>query len=377
VAEARISLDYEADMARAAALRMPPKVDIPSNMMAAAKSGMRGFQLFREQTRLIFGHNKLTADEYYYYRLYDPEYSLEKKCQFVGLRAQSRFHQECNDEGWHAITNDKMNFYGLMEAQNVRVPKVHAAYCEGIRRFHVETMRSIEELKRYLFTKCPMPCFAKPVDGMYSIGAFDIAKIDEKDTHLGTGDLIATKEFLSYVKNYAETGYLFQERLAPHGKLAKSFGPTLGCVRALVLVSDKARLASAVFKIPSGQNVADNYWRSGNMLAALDAKSGKFLRVVSGTGMNLQVHDKHPVTGESFAGMKLPDWKEVLALCSEAPKVFPEVKTQSWDIALTEKGPIVLEVNWGGDLNLHQIAHGQGILRGDYLEHLKKAGVKI
>lgn len=375
--ETRISPDYQADMARADALRKPPKVDIPRNMKAAAQSGMRGFKLFREQTRLTLGRNKLTPNEYYYYRLYDSDYSLDKKRQFVGLRAQARFHAKCNHVGWHAITNDKMNFYGFMKTQNVRVPEVHAAYCEGIRRFHVETLRSIDALKTFLLSQCPMPCFMKPVDGMYSVGAFDIAKVDARDVHLRNGELIAVDEFLAYVKNYAETGYIVQERFAPHKTLEKAFGPTLGCVRALVLVSDEARLASAVFKVPSDRNMADNYWRSGNMLAALDTNTGAFRRVVSGTGADLQVHEKHPVTGKSFAGMKLPDWKEVRALCSEAPKVFPAVKTQSWDIALTGKGPVVLEVNWGGDLNLHQIAHGQGMLQGDYLEHLKKAGVKV
>ncbi|MEC9369373.1 MAG: sugar-transfer associated ATP-grasp domain-containing protein [Pseudomonadota bacterium] len=377
VSETRISLDYKADMARVAALQRPPKVDNMRNLRAAAQAGLRGFQLFRDQTRLNFGKGGLTPDEYYYYRLYDKQYSFENKRQFAGLRAQRRFHYRCNDVAWHAMTNDKMNFYSFMQAQGFAVPKLHAVYCEQIRSFSVPTYRSIKALRDYLVKDCPTPCFMKPVEGMYSIGAFDIASIDDKDVHLRTGDIIAMDEFLDYIHQYAASGYVVQERLEPHKTLAKNFGPTLGCVRALVLLSDEARVASAVFKVPSGKNVADNYWRTGNMLGALDADTGAFLRVVSGTGADLQEHDKHPVTGAAFSGMKLPDWREVLKLMSEAPRYFSGVKTQSWDIALTTRGPIALEVNWGGDLNLHQISHGKGILQGEFLEHLKKAGVKI
>lgn len=377
VGETRISLDYQADMARAAALQKPPRVDSRRNMRAAAEAGLRGFQLFGDQTRLTFGKGSLTPDEYYYYRLYDRQYSLEKKRQFVGLRAQRRFHYRCNDVAWHAMTNDKMNFYSFMHAQGFAVPKVHAVYCEQIRNFNVPTVRSIKALKQYLVEECPTPCFMKPVEGMYSIGAFDIASIDAKDVHLRTGGVISMKEFLDYVGKFASSGYVVQERLEPHRELAANFGPTLGCVRALVLLSDEARLASAVFKIPSGRNVADNYWRAGNMLGALDSKTGALLRAVSGTGADLVEHDKHPVTGASFSGMKLPDWQKVLGLVRDAPRYFSGVKTQSWDIALTTRGPIALEMNWGGDLNLHQIAHGKGILQGEFLEHLKRAGIKV
>ncbi|MGD9867462.1 MAG: sugar-transfer associated ATP-grasp domain-containing protein, partial [Hyphomicrobiales bacterium] len=367
VGETRISLDYKADMARADALQKPPKVDSRRNIKAAAEAGLRAFKLFGDQTRLSFGKGGLTPDEYYYYRLYDKQYSLEKKRQFVGLRAQRKFHYRCNDVSWHAMTNDKMNFYSFMQAQGFAVPKVHAVYCEQIRSFSVATHRSIKALKDYLVKECPMPCFMKPVEGMYSIGAFDIASIDGKDVHLRNGDIIALDEFLDYVGKFAASGYVIQERMEPHELLAKNFGPTLGCVRALVLLGEEARLASAVFKIPSGQNVADNYWRAGNMLGALDASTGAFRRVVSGIGADLEVHGKHPVTGVEFSAMELPDWQDVLTLMRGAPKYFAGVKTQSWDIALTTRGPIALEMNWGGDLNLHQIAHGEGILQGEFL----------
>ncbi|HEX4174147.1 MAG TPA: hypothetical protein VHY82_16915, partial [Acetobacteraceae bacterium] len=46
----------------------------------------------------------------------------------------------------------------------------------------------------------------------------------------------------------------------------------------------------------------------------------------------------------------------------------------SWDIALTDRGPVLLEVNWGGDLNLAQLAYGRGVLDSEFAAHLNANG---
>ena len=39
-------------------------------------------------------------------------------------------------------------------------------------------------------------------------------------------------------------------------------------------------------------------------------------------------------------------------------------------------GPVFLELNYGGDLNLHQLAHGAGVLDETYREHLQRCGYR-
>ena len=51
-----------------------------------------------------------------------------------------------------------------------------------------------------------------------------------------------------------------------------------------VLVDDAGPvLLRASWKIPSGETVADNFWRSGNMLAGIDVETGKIIRVLRRT----------------------------------------------------------------------------------------------
>jgi hypothetical protein len=41
---------------------------------------------------------------------------------------------------------------------------------------------------------------------------------------------------------------------------------------------------------------------------------------------------------------------------------------------VTDQGPVLLEVNFGGDLNLAQLAEGRGVLDDDYRAHLRQCG---
>ena len=76
-----------------------------------------------------------------------------------------------------------------------------------------------------------------------------------------------------------------------------------------------------------------------------------------------------------FGGFELPvqytSIREEHCAVREAAGLFPGVRTQSWDVSLSSAGPVFLEFNFGGDLNLHQLAHGSGALSDSYVEHLK------
>jgi hypothetical protein len=60
-----------------------------------------------------------------------------------------------------------------------------------------------------------------------------------------------------------------------------------------------------------------------------------------------------------------------------AATVFAGIRAPSWDVALTDQGPVFLEVNFGGDLNLAQLTNGKWVLDEGYNEHLRECGYRI
>jgi hypothetical protein len=130
----------------------------------------------------------------------------------------------------------------------------------------------------------------------------------------------------------------------------------------------------ASWKIPSGETVADNFWRSGNMLAGIDVETGKIIRVLKRTAMGTEPADKHPKTGANFEGLAFPEWSKMRDIVMRGAAAVPSCHFQGWDVALTDQGPVLVELEGdGGDPIMEQLCFDSGLLQGRYLEFATKA----
>jgi len=377
-------LDLGLTRRRLALLMAPPRVDLVQNLRAARALGITPGQLLRDAFWVARGPGHPTQHEYFYYCLYDPSLPREEARRYVGRRVQKKLHHRCNDMRWYAVTQDKALFYAAASGFGLPVPRTQAAYSPGARDFAAPVIRTQETLAIFLRDPSHYPLFLKPIDGIFSLGVLSLAAVESDWIRFTTGEVARVDEVVRSVDGWGGEGfkklgpgYLIQEQLQPHPVLRAAFGSTLPAIRFLALLSPEgATIESAVVKIPSSRNPGDNYWRAGNMLGALD-EAGVIRRVVTGVGAALREISVHPETGAALVGAALPDWERALQLCLYAAAVFPGIRTQSWDIGLTEAGPVVLELNYGGDLNLHQLAHRRGVLTPSYVAHLRRFGCRL
>ncbi len=355
-----------------------PPVDINENLRAALTAGRRVTNVMREAASLRYGPTKLAPQEYFYYRLWDADIPMADKRRFVGKIRQKTIHDACNVEAWRASAADKVVWHTLMASIGLPTP-ITVAVTKAKRILpgakQLETAASIEA---FLRGGEAYPLFAKPAAGRYSLGVLSADRYErETDAIVLTG---GDRKGVSEVANLIAQGegFLVQQRLAPGPSLAEAFGPRLWSIRLLVLLTELGSLVHrAVAKIAVGANPADNFWRPGNMLGAIDLSNGRIVRVIRGSGINQRVDELHPDTGRPLVGTAIPDWLRLLDLTRAGALVFPGIRTQSWDVALTDKGPVLLEVNYGGDLNLPQLAHGKGVLDNTYAEHLQRCGYRL
>lgn len=349
-----------------------PWVDVAGNLRAATVAGKRITTIMHEVLALRRGVGRLSLAEYFYYRLWDSPLSLDEKRQFVGKDAQHAMHLACNDHGWHGVTQDKLLFHAAALGAGLPVPKLLAVAHPSRSLPGVPGLRSAEAAASLLRDPALYPFFAKPIGGIYSLGAINAERLDARGRVYLVGGADRPIAALAAEIVAADDGMLIQERLTSDAWLVRRFGNRLCSVRLFVLLTEQGpRITRAVCKMPAPGNLADNFWRAGNMLAAVDLQSGAITRVVRGTGQEMAVDFDHPETGQPIVGAQVPGWADVVALAERAALAFSGVRTQSWDVALTHRGPVLLEVNWGGDLNLAQLAYGRGILDASYAAHLQ------
>jgi hypothetical protein len=370
----------EADEKLAKRLTAPPEIDLAKHLQAAVKAGARTSAVVSEIWRLGRGPGKLSHHEYFYYRLYDGALSFADKLKFVGKKAQKRMHRACNDSTWFSLVHDKLQFQATMQGLGLPTPRLLAVYHPFRSSGQARSLRSASELEGFLRDAAAYPFFAKPVDGMFSLGCWSIEALSAEDDMLvsSDGSRAGVAEFCRYVEGRGSSGYLFQERLRPHPTLSEAWGDRLTTIRVFAFISERGpEIFRGVCKICANGNIADNYWRDGNILGAIDLERGAILRAVSGTGDDQVERPEHPDTGRPIVGLQLPDWQAALDLCLAAASALPAIRTQSWDIALTSEGPVLVEANFGGDLNLPQIAFGAGCLDDRFRDHLLGCGYKF
>lgn len=369
--------DVESDLARRDALDKPPHLPLADAIRHATAETGSGTAWLSGFWRCMNGPGNLSASEYFYYNLYSNKHSEHDVLRFVGKTAQAKMHAACCDPKWFAAALDKQFFLTVMQGAGVPIPETLVIYDPSGQRSHPRQITRPDALHAFMDDPANYPMFAKPVDGMYSVGVMAMTDGGDGWAHVKGVGQVRIDEIVDYMSRMSAQGYLLQKTLIPHEQLADAFGAALGTVRFLVLVGDDGPvIESAVAKIPSGDNIADNYWRDGNMLGAIDPEDGTLMRVVSGVGAAFKEVETHPTTGVEMLGLTLPEWHAATSMCLRAAGTLPGLHTQSWDIALTNRGPVALEVNWGGDLNLHQLAHNQGVLSPSFVDHLKNNGYK-
>ena len=116
----------------------------------------------------------------------------------------------------------------------------------------------------------------------------------------------------------------------------------------------------AVLKLPSSGNVADNFWRAGNLICELDPDNGRILGVVDRKDGELVRLDALPNSDRKLVGECLPDWDALRKVNEKVALMHSENHFGSTDISLTVDGPVVVEVNNGCAFELIQIATGKG-----------------
>ena len=164
---------------------------------------------------------------------------------------------------------------------------------------------------------------------------------DEEGRVLSAEQLIEHLEALSL-----QEIYLLQPRVRNHPDLdAVSLGGL--CTARMVtcrLPGQVPTLALAVFKMPRGKAVADNF-SAGGIACAIDIDRGELLGSAVGTDSLSERFDCHPDTGHLISGIALPQWDAAVSLCLRAHEQLVTSPAIGWDVGFTADGPVVIEGN--------------------------------
>ncbi len=341
-----------------------------SGVRQAKKSGKGMLSMIWEVAQLRLGQGQLRPDEYFMYELYDDaRYSKEAKRTFLSEQGKQL------ESPWGIVAKDKPLMTAMLQGLGLPVPETQAIMHSTRTFANAMPLRNRAAFCRFLREQADYPIFGKPFDTAGSVGT---AKINGYDSHR---DAVILGEKLIPVEGFAEMveglgrAYIFQTLMLPHPEIAKIIGPSVSSVRMFVFSDETGcDVFRAAWKIPASANAADNFWRIGNMLAGIDGETGRIVKTMQRTAGGLEPIDAHPATGVSFTDLVFPQWDEMKATVLAAAINLPGCCFQGWDVALTDRGPVLVELEGdGGNPIMEQLCFESGLLNDRYRRIVENA----
>ena len=182
----------------------------------------------------------------------------------------------------------------------------------------------------------------KQLLGTYGRGFYRLEYVD--DTFYITGEKATEADLIRLLKSLNH--YLVTEFIVNHETLYNIWPEATNTLRIIMANVDQEPIILRSF-IRFGNkksNGVDNA-HSGGIEAIVDEETGKILFAVSfdKKGRSTRI-THHPDSGASF-DVTIPHWDMVIDTCREIGRSYPELKYWGFDIAITEEGFKILEIN--------------------------------
>lgn len=169
------------------------------------------------------------------------------------------------------------------------------------------------------------------------------------DGQCGRGiKIISTKELTteSLLSALEESGNdMIEEFVKQHDALNELSPSGLNTLRVVTQINKTGGVDILGIRLRITVNNSVDNLAAGNVAAPVDETTGVIFDTAVYSDIAKKPVDFHPVTGVKIVGFKIPYFKETMELVKKAALLYPENKSIGWDVAITNKGPELIEGN--------------------------------
>lgn len=232
------------------------------------------------------------------------------------------------------LLRDKLLFYKYMKSNGLPVPEVFAVLINGV-LFDIDMNKisevDLKEVKDY---------FVKDMDGEC---ASYVKHINDYN------------EFLKNKKNIYKYNCIFQKKLVQQSQMSIINPKAINTLRIVTVYNNgNPYVLSALLRVGTKKSGNVDNWAKGGL--AIGIRKDGYLKKYGyykphyGTKTNI-----HPDTNVVFTDFLIPQWDVACKTACKAHKVFYNVETIGWDIAITSDGPMFIEGNDNWEISLNQV----------------------
>jgi hypothetical protein len=308
----------------------------------------------------------LSPGEYLLYRLHRRDRRPGGSLAFIGELAWAGRCARLNRESAGLLQNKLLLSY-LLAGSRIAAPATRAYLGIAAPLLPVPGLVSPDELAAFLSTSEAFPLFIKPLQGSHGRGCVGVRRRlpsqgqdAEQRLELIDGSTLPLAGFATHQLRRSGDQAIVQDMIAPHPALRPVCGDACPTVRVVTsLVGGDVTVVFAVFKLPSARSLVDNLHSATAErpvhLVSLEASSGAF-----GSWRIYDGREARPCPSPLPALDALPFWTHCLEIVATLHRLDPRTVLFGWDIAVSDRGPVVIEANARPGIDLFQLAMNEG-----------------
>lgn len=304
---------------------------------------------------MLFNYWDAFPDSYFRFGMFLKEYNDKDKMKsFVPQGAYYRYSTD-KDVCYHILIDDKIIFHDIMTQYGLPVPKRYFTFREGVFRQGADLITDME-VDTILKGISDERIFVKKFTGGAASGVSIFTKKEDGVYVDKDGDIVNA----AMIRNkYANQDFFFEKQIIQETVLSQFNPDTVNTIRVLTY---KNKVISATVRFGGKGEYVDNVSANG-VAVSLDIETG----VLGDYGMKMystiEHFYEHPNSRLKFKNTKVTQWFEVKRLVEKTLKYMPYYKSVGFDVATTENGPVIIEINTGAGINLSQMGKEYGLAK--------------
>ena len=287
----------------------------------------------------------LTTEEYFQFEF--ERRDKDFRDSFLGLNEQRYYLDYLNPKKYYILARNKYLTHKVLNNTGVRKSELYCYYHpEGKVLHSSEIANNLEGIVRILKSKEIDQCVIKTTESSSGANVLVVKKISYSDNNciltLFDGTVKKMSDFIS------DTPLIFESLIAQTEQLSSLNPSSVNTIRFMTTLypSGESKVIAAFIKIGRDGKCVDNAGKGGNVDACIDINTGKILYTIQFDGWRrIKNITHHPDNGNLIEGIKIEGWEKIKDQVNKFQESFPFIKAAGWDIAVTDEGPVVIEVN--------------------------------
>ena len=306
---------------------------------------------FAQKVKILFDYlylhrtKGLNMDEYYEFEFENR--SEEFRDSFLGLNEQRYYLDYLNPIKYYSIARNKYFAHKTLEGTGVRKSPLYCYYQPEGKIFDgYDIASNTEDVVRILQNKNVYQCVIKDTENSHGEGVIVVKNIEYLGKDCKLHYFNGKEELLSNV--LGKYPLLFEGLVEQTQQFAQLNESSVNTVRFMTTLypDGEARIIATFIKIGRAGKCVDNAGDGGNVDVCVDTETGEIKYAIQYDGWRkIKDIERHPDSGNQLNGIVIENWEKIKADVIKFQQAFPYCKAAGWDIAITDEGPVVIEVN--------------------------------